>query len=336
LGARRLGHLDLEGEAALVAGIERTDADHLAVHFLAALVADAQHHGVLPGAVVAAGRCERALDVQRLDLRLVARERRLVVTQVAPARGAHAGTFEDGRLAVGAGAGRARAPRARRAHDADSDSTLALPLLPPPADFSSQPKSAWPRMRAPAATVSEPALTSPTSTPPCCSSTCCAVSMLPSSSPEMTTRRARTPPVSLAPCSMVRSPCTLTSPLNLPAMRTLPAPSILPSMVRSAAISDSLPEAWRWAGGASGAVLAAGGSRNGAGSVVNGDASFLAAVFWSKIAMSVALCAKSAMDPDPPGRSSLARHAGGLAVTVVKRMRRGSGGSGCSARARRR
>src|SRR5438477_12908549 len=38
---------------------------------------------------------------------------------------------------------------------------------------------------------------------------------------------------------MVRSPWTLTSPLNLPAMRTLPPPSILPSMVMSAAISDS-------------------------------------------------------------------------------------------------
>src|SRR5437867_8175794 len=39
---------------------------------------------------------------------------------------------------------------------------------------------------------------------------------------------------------MVRSPWTFTSPLNLPAMRTLPPPWILPSMVMSAAISDSL------------------------------------------------------------------------------------------------
>src|SRR5690606_28969026 len=211
------------------------------IHFLAAFVADAQHHRVFPGALVVARRCQGAFDVQRLDLGLVAHHRCLVDAQVAPAGGAHAGAFEDRRLAVGAGAGRALAPRARHAHDADSASTLALPPLAAFGDgLSSQPKSAWPRMRAPLATVSEPALTSPTSTPPCCSSTSCAVSMLPSSSPAITTRLARTPPVSLAPASMVKSPWTLTSPLNLPAMRTLPAPSILPSMVRSPAISDSL------------------------------------------------------------------------------------------------
>src|SRR4029453_8035531 len=63
---------------------------------------------------------------------------------------------------------------------------------------------------------------------------------LPSSSPAITTLSARTLPVSFAPASIVRSPWTLTSPLKLPAMRTLPPPSILPSIVRSAAISDSL------------------------------------------------------------------------------------------------
>src|SRR3982751_2552753 len=50
------------------------------------------------------------------------------------------------------------------------------------------------------------------------------------------TAYARTLPVSLAPASIVKSPCTLTSPLNLPAMRTLPPPSILPSIVISDAI----------------------------------------------------------------------------------------------------
>ena len=95
-------------------------------------------------------------------------------------------------------------------------------------------------MRAPAATLSEPVLRSPITTPDCSKSTCEACSTLPSSSPAIVTLLARTPPVSLAPASMVRSPCTLTSPLNLPAIRTLPPPSILPSMVMSAAIRDSL------------------------------------------------------------------------------------------------
>src|ERR1700722_8325821 len=50
---------------------------------------------------------------------------------------------------------------------------------------------------------------------------------------------ARTCPVTFAPTSMVRLPCTFTSPLKDPAIRTWPEPSILPSMVRSAAIRDS-------------------------------------------------------------------------------------------------
>ena len=47
-------------------------------------------------------------------------------------------------------------------------------------------------------------------------------------------------PVTWAPCSIVTLPSTLTSPLKRPAIRTWPAPSILPSIVTSAAISDSL------------------------------------------------------------------------------------------------
>src|ERR1700722_11103380 len=42
---------------------------------------------------------------------------------------------------------------------------------------------------------------------------------------------------------MVRLPWTWTSPLKEPAMRTWPAPSIFPSIVRSEAISDSLASA---------------------------------------------------------------------------------------------
>src|SRR5580698_9464499 len=42
---------------------------------------------------------------------------------------------------------------------------------------------------------------------------------------------------------MVRLPCTFTSPLKEPAMRTCPEPSILPSMVKSEASMDSLRSA---------------------------------------------------------------------------------------------
>ena len=59
-------------------------------------------------------------------------------------------------------------PGRARAHDAALSSRPALPALPlalAPLPCSSQPNSTWPRMREPAATVSEPALRSPISTP---------------------------------------------------------------------------------------------------------------------------------------------------------------------------
>src|SRR3546814_14904276 len=110
---------------------------------------------------------------------------------------------------------------------------------------------------------------SPLSAPDSSSSTREADSTLPSSSPATITFLALTPPLSLAPFSMVRSPCTLTSPLNLPAMRTWPAPSILPSMVRLAAIRDSLAGASAQARGGAARVglkpAAAGVPRHGVG-----------------------------------------------------------------------
>src|SRR5690242_7143985 len=95
-------------------------------------------------------------------------------------------------------------------------------------------------MRAPAATVSEPALRSPTTTPVASRSTRVACCTLPSSSTAIVILSARHPPVSVAPTSIVRSPGTLTSPLNLPAIRTLPPPSILPSITMSLGITDAL------------------------------------------------------------------------------------------------
>ena len=123
-----------------------------------------------------------------------------------------------------------------------STSASALPLAACRARaLSSQPNSTWPRMREPAATVSVPALRSPMSTPPSSSSTRCADSMLPSSSPAIIDLAGTHAAVDLgAVLRWSGRPATLTSPLNWPAMRTWPAPSILPSMVRSAAMRDSL------------------------------------------------------------------------------------------------
>ena len=60
---------------------------------------------------------------------------------------------------------------------------------------SAQPNSTCPRMRDPAATVIDPAFTSPTMTPPSKTSTRLADSILPCSSPPTTTMPARTCPV---------------------------------------------------------------------------------------------------------------------------------------------
>src|SRR4249919_632148 len=150
--------------------------------------------------------------MQGRDCRSRPCDRGLIETQVVPARRADTGAFQDRGFAVRASAGRPGHARARRTHASGLAELLSL-----------LPNSTWPFMREPAATVTVSALMSPTITPLASSSTRCADSMLPSSSPAIVTLRART------------------SPLKRPAMRMWPAPSILPSMVRSEAISDSLP-----------------------------------------------------------------------------------------------
>src|ERR1700761_4250593 len=57
---------------------------------------------------------------------------------------------------------------------------------------------------------------------------------------------------------MVKLPSIRTSPLKRPAMRTLPEPSILPSMVRLAAITDSPPPSWMRGAGRRGAAAGLG------------------------------------------------------------------------------
>src|SRR5690348_14779046 len=245
-------HLDAHRERALFTGLHRADADQAPRDFLAAFVADRQHHRIFPRAGV--GRIpEAAFDAQR-------RQRggrrqitgRAAVTQLVVARRTNLRAFQDCLAAVRAGARGACRTRLRRGH-------LPLPLVWPlvlgasdEPPLSSQPNSAWPRMREPLATLKVVDFTSPVRAPVCSSSTCAAVSMLPVSSPAIVTRSARTLPLTLAPCSMVRSPRTLMSPLKRPAMRTWPAPSILPSITRSGAICDSDPD---FAGVAAGSGL---------------------------------------------------------------------------------
>src|SRR5271165_4727683 len=96
-------------------------------------------------------------------------------------------------------------------------------------------------MREPAATVIEPAFTSPTMTPPSSTSTRLADSILPCSSPPTTTIPASTWPVRCAPESMLKLPSMRTSPLKRPAIRTFPEPSIFPSIESPEAITDSPP-----------------------------------------------------------------------------------------------
>src|SRR6185437_14236758 len=186
---------------------------------------------------------------------------------------------------------------------------------------SSQPNSACPRTRAPAATVNDPALMSPITTPVCIRSTSEASSTLPSSSPAIVTLSARTAPVSLAPASMVRSPWTLTSPLNLPAMRTLPPPSIFPSIVMSAAINDSL-RGCRVSATATGAAAGVGtGSGFGGGSYRAGSFGCGAAAGAGRVAvlsfqMDIVKACKEG------GVSRLTLKAGGDNQSVAKSMKR--------------
>src|SRR5690348_4131650 len=245
-------HLDAHRKRALFAGLHRADADQAARDFLTALVADRQHHRIFPRAGV--GRIAKtAFDAQR-------RQRggrgqitgRAAVAQLVVARGTNLRAFQDRLAAVRAGARGACRARRRGTH-------LPLPLVWPLAlcasgepPLSSQPNSAWPRMREPLATLKVVDFTSPVRAPVCSNSTCAAVSMLPVSSPAIVTRSARTLPLTLAPCSIVRSPRTLMSPLKRPAMRTWPAPSILPSITRSGAMCDSDAD---FAGAAAGSGL---------------------------------------------------------------------------------
>src|SRR6185437_5286757 len=97
-------------------------------------------------------------------------------------------------------------------------------------------------------------------------------------------------PVSLAPASTVRSPWMWTSPLNRPASRMCPEPSIVPSIERSDAMTDSRASRGAIRRGAlglgvmslekSGSLLSAGSE----GGVIVG-ASFLGEVVSFQIAM---------------------------------------------------
>src|SRR6202161_4525862 len=214
--------------------LQHPDPHHLTCQLLAALVANIEHDEIfagLGGDLVRNTAVEAQRAIAFVDPRLggIGAEAQMVAAPRADRRG-----FQDGRLAVRADAGGPRRTRAQAAH-----TERGVPLNSTAPSLSSQPNSTCPRMREPAATVMDAALTSPTMTPVLSTSTCLAASILPCSSPPTTTTPARTWPSSRAPASMRKLPSTCTSPLKRPAMRTSPEPVIFPSMVSSAAMTDS-------------------------------------------------------------------------------------------------
>src|ERR1022692_75294 len=256
------------------AGMQRADADDLPRDFLAALVRD-RHHDTIFAEFVHAHMLDRPVEAHGRDRRGLRLGDGGIETQMMLAARANIGAHQHGRLAM-----RTDPRCADRTLTSDIHCYLPSPLpnlasLPPiltsmapnlasllpnlaspapilpapaPAAFSSsQPNSTCPRMREPAATVIEPALTSPTMTPRSSTWRRLAEPMLPCNSPPTTTMAASTWPVRCAPASMLKFPSIRTSPLKRPAIRTLPDPSIFPSIDRLAAITDS-PTSARAAG----------------------------------------------------------------------------------------
>jgi len=145
-------------------------------------------------------------------------------------------------LTMGANPGFAWGRINGRRHSVGLFSAFSTTLLRPDrfTSCSSQPNSTLPRMRDPAATVKDLALKSPTNWPDSKSVTCVEALIFPSTSPPTVTVSALISALMWAPDSMVRFPFTRTSPLNRPAIRMSPSPSILPSMVSPAPIRDAL------------------------------------------------------------------------------------------------
>src|ERR1700691_4120405 len=166
---------------------ERSDADHVPRDLLALLIGDRDHHAVL--ALAAAwmrnGPFEAHRRVSRgLRLGVVAD----VESKVMLTPRANVGALQKSRLAMRTCSRCAKRAWTNYAHQ----DPVAVPSF---FSFSSsQPNSTCPRIREPAATVMEPAFTSPTMTPPSSTSTRLADSMLPCNSPPTTTMPARTCP----------------------------------------------------------------------------------------------------------------------------------------------
>src|SRR6185437_1243342 len=175
-------HFDAERERALLAGLHRADADESPRDFVAAFVADHQHHRIFPRATVSR-IAEAAFHLQR---RQCGGRREITgrpaVAQLVVAGGAYRSAFEDGLAAM-----RARARRAGRARTKGGHLARPLPLFlwvsVTPAWSSAQPHSAVPRMRDPVATLEVVDFSPPASAPAWSSPTCGAVAMLPVSSP---------------------------------------------------------------------------------------------------------------------------------------------------------
>src|SRR5665213_2054486 len=157
--------LDRQAERAHVGGSERPHTDHLPGDFLAALIANREDDRVFPGSTIR-GMADGAFHPQRRRRGQHAL-RRGIEPQVMQAARTHGRTFKDGGLAVRTAARLARVHLNGGSWNQETAaSTFAVAsVLTVELPFSPQPNSTWPRMREPAATVREPAFTSPTTMP---------------------------------------------------------------------------------------------------------------------------------------------------------------------------
>ena len=109
-------HLDRKRERPLLAGLQRADANDLASDFLASVVSNRNHDGILP-CLTRIGMTNRAFDPQRRERRRSARRRTRIEAQVLSADGTGARAGQDHCPTMGARARRTRRRLTRRAHD---------------------------------------------------------------------------------------------------------------------------------------------------------------------------------------------------------------------------
>lgn len=108
--------LDRKRERPLFARLQRADANDLASDFLASVVSNRDHDGILPR-LPCIGMANRAFNPQRRERRCGARRRTWIEAQVLSADGTGARAGQDHCSTMRARARRPRRRLTRRAHD---------------------------------------------------------------------------------------------------------------------------------------------------------------------------------------------------------------------------